>query len=520
MPAYQEIIDALRSAVSDTGLITDPADISAAALDGRGRRQGEALAVVRPASTEEVSLVMKTAAAYGLFVIPQGGNTSNVGGATPEPGASAETARRTLILQLGHMKRILNVDTVNNTITLEAGVVLQDAQKAASDAGRLLPLSLAAEGSCQTGGVIAANAGGVHVLRYGMARRQVLGLKVVLAGRLLPLSLAAEGSCQTGGVIAANAGGVHVLRYGMARRQVLGLKVVLASGEVLDLMKGLRKDNSGYSLRDVLIGSEGTLGVITEAVLALEPMPRSIVSAWITPRRLEDVETLFETLEAAFGPGLTAFELIGRTPLESLSAVTGMTPPVPLSDWQVLLDVSDWRRDSDESSEELEGVLAPLLENGLILDGAVSRSESDREAFWRCRETIPSAVKREGGNVKHDISVPRSSLVRFIRETSAALEETFPGVKPSVFGHYGDGNLHFNVGPAGIAFPHEEAVHRLVHDRVLAEGGSIAAEHGVGSLKTQELKRTKTPEELAAMRALKLAFDPDNRLNPGRIVEI
>lgn len=186
----------------------------------------------------------------------------------------------------------------------------------------------------------------------------------------------------------------------------------------------------------------------------------------------------------------------------------------------MLLDVSDWRRDSDESSEELEGVLAPHLENGLILDGAVSRSESDREAFWRCRETIPSAVKREGGNVKHDISVPRSSLVRFIRETSAALEETFPGVKPSVFGHYGDGNLHFNVGPAGIAFPHEEAVHRLVHDRVLAEGGSIAAEHGVGSLKTQELKRTKTPEELAAMRALKLAFDPDNRLNPGRIVEI
>ena len=176
MPAYQEIIDVLRSAVSDTGLITDPADISAAALDGRGRRQGEALAVVRPASTEEVSLVMKTAAAYGLSVIPQGGNTSNVGGATPEPGASAETARRTLILQLGHMKRILNVDTVNNTITLEAGVVLQDAQKAASDAGRLLPLSLAAEGSCQTGGVIAANAGGVLVLRYGMARRQVLGL--------------------------------------------------------------------------------------------------------------------------------------------------------------------------------------------------------------------------------------------------------------------------------------------------------------------------------------------------------
>lgn len=469
----REIFDALRSAAGEAGVVTDPADVRAAALDGRGRRQGEALAVVRPASTEEVSRVLKVAARYGLAVIPQGGNTSNVGGATPEPGAPESLSRRTLILQLGRMKRILKLDAVNNTIALEAGVVLQDAQKAASD-----------------------------------------------AGRLLALSLAAEGSCQIGGVIAANAGGVHVLRYGMARRQVLGLKVVLASGEVLDLMKGLRKDNSGYSLRDVFVGSEGTLGIITEAVLSLEPMPRSIVSAWLSLRRLDDVETLFETLESAFGPGLTAFELIGRTPLASLAGVTGLRPPVPVSDWQVLLDVSDWLRDADASSEALEGVLAPLLEAGLLLDGAVSRSESDREAFWRCRETIPSAVKREGGNVKHDISVPRSSLARFIRETSDALRAVFPGVEPSIFGHYGDGNLHFNVGPARVAFAHEEAVHRLVHDRVLAEGGSIAAEHGVGSLKTHELRLAKTSEELSAMRALKLAFDPDNRLNPGRIVEL
>ena len=473
MPLSQDIIDALRSAAGAAGVITDPAEVRASALDGRGRRQGEALAVVRPASTEEVSRVLKVAARYGLAVIAQGGNTSNVGGATPEPDAPESLSRRTIILQLCRMKRILKLDTVNNTIALEAGVVLQDAQKAASD-----------------------------------------------AGRLLALSLAAEGSCQIGGVIAANAGGVHVLRYGMARRQVLGLKVVLASGEVLDLMKGLRKDNSGYSLRDVFVGSEGTLGIITQAVLSLEPMPRSIVSAWIALRQLDDVETLFETLESAFGPGLTAFELIGRTPLVSLDAVTGLKPPVPVSDWQVLLDISDWLRDADVSSEALEDVLAPLLETGLVLDGAVSRSESDREAFWRCRETIPSAVKREGGNVKHDISVPRSGLVRFIRETSDALQAAFPGVEPSIFGHYGDGNLHFNVGPARIAFPHEEAVHRLVHERVLAEGGSIAAEHGVGSLKTPELKLAKTTEELCAMHALKLAFDPDNRLNPGRIVEL
>ena len=239
MTSAHEILDSLRSALGEAGLITDSVDVSAAALDGRGRRQGQALAIVRPASSQEVSLVMEIADRYDLVVIPQGGNTSNVGGATPEPGLPDSLSQRTLILQLGRMKRILNVDTVNNTITLEAGVVLQDAQKAAAD-----------------------------------------------AGRLLALSLAAEGSCQIGGVIAANAGGVHVLRYGMARRQVLGLKVVLASGKILNLMKGLRKDNSGYSLRDVFIGSEGTLGIITEAVLSLEPMPKSIVSAWITPRRL------------------------------------------------------------------------------------------------------------------------------------------------------------------------------------------------------------------------------------------
>lgn len=470
------VSEALRefcAAIGSANVITDPAECRTASLDGRGRRQGRAAAVLRPADTDETAAVMKIAAAQNLIVIAQGGNTSNVGGATPEPDAPDETAERTVILQTVRMRRIFSVDPVNNTITLEAGVVLQTAQERAAE-----------------------------------------------ADRLLALSLAAEGSCQIGGVIAANAGGVHVLRYGMARRQILGLKVVLASGEVLDLMRSLRKDNAGYALRELFIGSEGTLGIITEAVLALEPMPRAIVSGWVSVSGLDAVPALFTDLEHAFGPGLTAFELIGASPLSALKEAAGMTPPVPTAPWQVLFDVSSWRDDADQTAEALEGVLGTLLDEGLLTDGVLSRSESEREAFWRCRETIPSAVKRLGGNVKHDISVPRSALCRFIEDTCDALSAAFPGVVPSVFGHFGDGNLHFNVGPASVAFAHEEAIHRLVHDRVIAAGGSVAAEHGVGSLKTDEIARTKSHAEICAMAALKRAFDPENRLNPGRIVRL
>lgn len=471
--SVQKALNTLETQLGRAAVITDPVEVAAAALDGRGRRQGRAIAIVRPGSTDEVATVLKVATQHQLIVITQGGNTSNVGGATPEPNAPDEEAERTLILQLSRMHRILEVDPINNTMRVEAGVILQDAQEAAAK-----------------------------------------------VDRLLALSLAAEGSCQIGGVIATNAGGVHVLRYGMARRQVLGLKVVTATGEVLDLMRGLRKDNAGYSLKDLFVGSEGTLGIITEAILTIEPMPRSIVSAWVTPASLDHVEPLFEALETACGPGLTAFELIGRSPLASLEAVTGLTPPIDVADWQVLLDLSDWQLDTAEAAQRLEEILTPLLEQGIITNGAVTYDESDREAFWQCRETIPSAVKRQGGNVKHDISVPRSQLTTFIKDTVKALQNTFPGVEPSIFGHFGDGNLHFNVGPGAVAFPHEEAIHRIVHDRVLAVGGSIAAEHGVGSLKTDELARTKSPEELAAFRALKLAFDPDNRLNPGRMIRL
>lgn len=466
------ILSAFREILGDKHVITDREEILRASLDGRGRRQGDALALVRPANTGETAAVMRTARQFNLIVIVQGGNTSNMGGATPEPGQPEETVRRTIILQTTRMNRILSVDPVNNTVTVEAGVILQKVQEAA---------------------------------------RQV--------NRLFPLSLAAEGSAVIGGIIATNAGGVHVLRYGMARRMVLGLTVVLASGETLNLMRALRKDNAGYALKELFIGSEGTLGIVTQAVLSLEPLPCEITSAWVTLSDITAVETLFGRLEEAFGPSLTAFELIGREPLRSLESVTGMTPPVPVADWQVLLDLSVWQK-SDMTQERLEALLETLMEAGYLTNGTVSQSNADREDFWRCRESIPSAVKRQGGNVKHDISVPRSALPRFIIETVGALQSAFPGVHPSIFGHYGDGNLHFNVGPGPVAFPHEEKIHRLVHQKVIDFEGSIAAEHGIGSLKTDELRLAKTPEEIAAMRSLKYAFDPDNRLNPGRIVRL
>ena len=466
-------LDELRRDVGESHVITEKEAVRAASLDGRGRRQGRALAVVRPGSTAETAAVMKTAARHGLIVIAQGGNTSNVGGATPEPGAPDEEAERTIVLQMGRMRRILGVDPINNTLTVQAGAVLAAVQQAAAE-----------------------------------------------KDRLFPLSLAAEGSAEIGGVIAANAGGVHVLRYGMARRMVLGLKTVLADGTVLDLMRALRKDNAGYSLVQLFCGSEGTLGVITEAVLAIEPAPKAIHSAWLVLPRLGAADTLFEELEGAFGPALTAFEIIGRSPLEALREAEGKVPPVAIGDWQALIDVSSWGDAGESARARLEELLAGELDRGVIADGLIAQSETERQMLWSLREGIPLAVKRLGGNVKHDISVPRSKLAVFVRRTTKALRELFPGVEPSVFGHYGDGNLHFNVGPADIAFPHEEAIHRLVHARVVKAGGSIAAEHGVGSLKTDEIARIKSPAEIAAFAAIKRAFDPECRLNPGRVVRI
>lgn len=476
-----DLLNELRRAAA---LVTDPDRVREASLDGRGRRQGRALAIVRPASTEETAEVLKICARHRARVIPQGGNTSNVEGATPDPDLTDPEAARTILLQTHRLNRILEIDPVNNTAVVEAGVVLADLQRAARE-----------------------------------------------AGRIFPLSLAAEGSARIGGVLATNAGGVHVLRYGLARALVLGLEVVLADGRVLNLMRALRKDNSGYDLRDLFIGSEGTLGVITKAILKLDPAPRARRTLLLALGRLADVETLFTRLEAHCGPALEAFELIGRAPLETVLAAEGRTAPFELTDWTVLADICtygetpDGREDGTDDAGEtaLEDLLMDLMDAGTVTAGILSQSETDAQSLWALREGIPGAVKRAGGNVKHDVSVPRSRLVETIERTCALLSERFPRSAPSVFGHYGDGNLHFNVGgvdsPA-YAFEHEAEIRRIVHDAVLAAGGSIAAEHGVGAMKVAELERTKDAVELELMRTLKRTLDPDGVLNPGRVVRI
>ena len=472
------ILDVLRAICGPAHVITAPEEVAAASLDSRRRRQGDALALVRPGSTEEVSRILALASRERLPVVAQGGNTSTVGGATPDPESPANA--RTVVLQLSRMNRIESIDAVNGTMTVGAGVVLARAQEAAREAGRLLPVSLAAEGSAQIGGILAANAGGVHVVRYGMARR----------------------SC-------------------------LGLEVVLADGRVLDLMRSVRKDNAGYDLRDLFVGSEGTLGVITRAVLALEALPAGRISLFAALGNLRAVERLFETVEAFAGPGLAAFELISREALsfvlEDHDGMKGRRAPCAVSDWMVLLDLTHTNREDPERlAEDLENALAPLFEDGALIDAAIARTESQAGDFWRLREEIPTAVRAAGGNIKNDVSVPRGQLRRFIEETYAEFARLEPWALPAVFGHYGDGNLHFNIGNRpefgrGFWKSREREIHRLVNDAVMRFGGSVAAEHGVGA-KVPVLERTKSPVELDVMRRIRAALDPEGILNPGRVV--
>ena len=468
------ILGELLKLVGERGLTTDAVEIAAASLDSRRRRQGDALALVRPASTEEVSTVVRLADREGLCIVPQSGNTSTVGGATPEPKSPANA--RTLILSFARMNRILEVDAVNGTMTVEAGVILAKAAEAAREAGRLFPVSLAAEGTAQIGGTLAANAGGVHVVRYGMARR----------------------SC-------------------------LGIEVVLADGRVVNLMRGVRKDNAGYDLRDLFIGSEGTLGLITKAVLDLSALPAGRLSAWVPLANLRAAERLFLALESFAGPALSAFELMSGSSLDFVCATGRSVPCGADAPWTVLFDLSLTDRDDpDAVAEGLEEALVPLFESGDLADAALAKNETEAEAFWRIREEIPTAVRSAGGNIKNDVSVPRGSLCRFIEETLAELLERFPWMLPAVFGHYGDGNLHFNLGNLPEFGPgywkrEERAVHRLVNDAVVRFGGSVAAEHGVGA-KAAVLERTKDPVELELMLRVRAALDPKGTLNPGRVV--
>ena len=470
MTAAANVLHTLRTVVGETNVLAD-GDLSAWELDWRKRWHGKAWAVVRPGSTDEVAAVVRTCAAAGVAIVPQGGNTGLVGGGVPDESGTQ------LLLSLQRLNRVRATDAANLTITVEAGCVLQAVQQAAAD-----------------------------------------------AGLWFPLSLAAEGSCTIGGNLATNAGGTQVLRFGNARDLCLGLEVVTVEGEVWHGLSGLRKDNTGYDLRDLFIGSEGTLGVITAATMKLQPQPAATTTALAACDSVDACVVLLKLARQRLGPALTGFEMMGRFALDLVARHFKALPqPLPSAAWTVLLEQSAIDSEA-QARDRFEALLAQALDEQTISDAVVAESVAQSQALWHVRESIPLAQSLEGLNIKHDISLPLSALSDFVRDTDAALERHLPGVRLVNFGHLGDGNLHYNVqapeGIDGAAFLRDEehAVNAVVFDAVVAEGGSISAEHGIGALKRDELAQRKDPTALAMMRAVKQALDPQGLLNPGRVL--
>ena len=469
-PELQAALADLRNAVGAAHVLHE-GDRSAWEQDWRRRWRGRSLAVVRPASTAEVAAVVKACAAHGLALVPQGGNTGLVGGGVPDDSGTQ------VLLSLQRLNRVRALDAANLTITVEAGCVLQAVQEAAA-----------------------------------------------AQGLMFPLSLAAEGSCTIGGNLATNAGGTQVLRYGNARALCLGLEVVTAEGEVWTGLTGLRKDNTGYDLRDLYIGSEGTLGIITAATMALVPQPAAITTALAACASVRDCVALLELARARLGPGLTGFEMMGRFALDLVARHFPQLPaPLPAAAWTVLLEQSD-NEGQEQARARFEALLSEALERGLIEDAVVAESLQQSQGLWHVRESIPLAQSEEGLNIKHDIALPVSAVPDFVLQTDAALAAAIPGVRLVNFGHLGDGNLHYNVqAPAGadaarFLADHEAEVNRIVYDAVQRLGGSISAEHGVGQLKPEEIVQRKSAVEIALMRRIKAALDPQGRLNPGRVL--
>jgi len=463
------LLAALRAAVGDAHVKAE-GDLSAYEQDWRRRYDGRALVVVLPANTEQVAAVVGICAAHRVSIVPQGGNTGLVGGSTPDASGSQ------VLLSLRRMNRIREIDAANLTMTVEAGCVLEAVQNAAE-----------------------------------------------AAGLLFPLSLAAEGSCTIGGNLASNAGGTQVLRYGNARELCLGLEVVTASGAVWPGLSGLRKDNTGYNLRDLFIGSEGTLGVITAATLKLYPRPLAQMTALAACASLGDAVELLGLARARAGSGLTGFEVMNAF---SLSLVQQHFPQLqqPLrAPWTALLEISDSEGDG-HARVLFEGLLESAIESGLISDAAVAESQAQSKALWHLREAIPLAQSQEGLNIKHDIALPISAIPEFVTQADAALVAVFPGSRLVNFGHLGDGNLHYNVqapvgqSPAEFLSQHEPAINAIVYDAVERHQGSISAEHGIGRLKREELAQRKSPVALDLMRAIKKALDPQGLFNPQRVI--
>jgi len=465
------LLAALRQALGPDAVVTDAERLAPWLRDERGRFEGKALCLVTPADTAGVAEAVKLCGRFRHPIVPQGGNTGLCGGATPFDSG------REVLLGLGRLKRLRAIDAEGFTITVEAGMTLQEVQEAAA-----------------------------------------------AADRLFPLSLGAEGTCQIGGNIATNAGGIHVIRYGNTRDLVLGLEVVLADGSLWNGLKGLRKDNSGYDLKQLFIGSEGTLGIVTAATLKLFPLPRAQATAMIAVEDAAAAVSLLAMARSQSGDRVTACEILCRQGLEfARRHVPGLPRPLdPLPTWSVILELSAGRRE-EPVGETLEAILAEALDRGLATDAVIAQNEGQAADFWKLREAIVWAQKPEGASIKHDVAVPVASVPRFLQEALAAVAAQVPGLRPVPFGHLGDGNIHFNItkpeGMADAAFLAEaDRMNERVHDIVLSLGGSISAEHGIGRLKVQENLRTKDPVAIRLMQSLKQALDPDGLLNPGKVV--
>ena len=472
-----DFLDRLRGIVGARGLITDDAGKHPYLTDWRENYLGSALAVVRPAATEEVAAVVRLCIAERVAIVPQGGNTGMMGGGTPRRDG------REIVLSLARMDRIIEVDPIGYTMIVEAGVVLRTIQEAAAQHDRLFPLSLAAEGSCTIGGNLSTNAGGVQVLHYGNAR--------------------------------------HL---------VLGIEVVTPQGEIWNGLRALKKDNTGYDLRDLYLGAEGTLGIITKAVLKLWPKPRDTATSWIAVPSPEAAVTLLSGANAASEDNVTSCELMGRQGIDLVvKHLAGAGDPLgERYDWYVLLEWASTRPRGDAANEsglaeKMEGYLTECLEKGLVLDAALAQNEAQARAFWSLRENHSEAQKREGPSLKHDISVSVSRIPAFMHEGLAAMKRVLPGCRPVAFGHVGDGNLHFNCqAPSGWDkqrfLPYAEPISTAVYDLVVHYDGSISAEHGIGQLKVDELAHYRSRVELDTMRAIKRALDPLNLMNPGKVI--
>lgn len=471
MKPTQDILARLKEITGEKGFLTDEVDMAPYLQERRELFAGRAAAVLRPSSVEEVSAIMRIAHEAGIAVVPQGGNTGLVGGQMPDQSGDA------IVLSLSRMNQVRAIDAVNNTLTVDAGVTLAAAQEAAAS-----------------------------------------------GDRLFPLSLASEGTCQIGGVLSTNAGGTQVLRYGNARDLVLGLEVVLANGDIWNGLTGLRKDNTGYDLKQLFLGSEGTLGIITGAVLKLFPRPQAVSTAFAAVPDVASAVMLLRIADAVSGGQVSTFELVPRIGIEFVTRhLEGASDPLPEpAPWYVLIEMTAGTK-AARLTEVMEASLSEGFEQNLVSDAVIAQSEAQRADFWRLRESLSDVQRAEGGSIKHDVSVPLSRIADFIEAATEAVSARLPGIRPVPFGHIGDGNVHFNLSqPEDMdkqAFLDLwDEMNAIVHGIVREMGGSISAEHGVGQLKRDEIAATKSPVEMEMMRTLKKAIDPKGILNPGKVV--